>query len=266
VRIVISALHFEWDSLERCLSRAGEEFGLDGVEMSFHHCMVRPHCTGEDMERVRALAEDAGLALSAHIWENLAELGPMRGEQQLLDWVKVCEKTGVANLVIHGGSYPDRKEGLERVRELLGRVMVRFERSGVALNLENHYPYDYEGCQELFSEPWEFIDLFEALDSPALKFCLDTGHGNMAGNNVELVRGLHRHLAYVHLADNHGEHDDHCPYEEGTVDWEGVFSALLDEGFDGTFCIEFPVRAERRPFERCVRELRKRFGNRAAQR
>lgn len=251
---VISALHFVWHDIHECLARSRDEFGLDGVELSLNSSFQRPHCTREDLSELRRTPLPETMHLSAHIWENLALLDIDAGESALLNWLSVCEEQGLSDLVIHGGSHEDRREGIRRTRQVLQRVLPRFEAAGVVLNLENHYAFSYRDCHELFSEPWEFREIL-SLDSPSLKVCYDTGHANMTGNDRELLTELAPWLNYVHLADNHGIHDDHCMFREGTVNWDLVFDSLRSSGFAGTICVEFPVRDNPVPFRECMREI-----------
>ncbi len=258
MHLVISALHFIWRDIDEAVERATRTFGLDGVEWSWKTSFARPHCTREDVDRLTALAGRHGHAFSAHIWENLAASDGVRARDDLLDWLNLASKTGVRNLVLHGGSYDDQKQGIARTRQVLERVLPAFERAKVVLNLENHYAYAYRNCRELFSEPWEFQEVL-ALDSPSLRVCFDTGHGNMTRNTAELLNTLAPWINYVHLADNHGVDDDHVAYRQGTVDWETVFTLLRANGFDGACCVEFPVRDDRRPFDACLADIRRRF-------
>lgn len=255
MQVAISALHFPWRDLDACFRIAGDELGLDGVELSWHRSQSRPHCTAQDLERLRRLHVDTGMALSAHIWENLPQVATESAAQSLLDWLELCEATGVAGLVIHGGSFPEREQGVQRLRCVLEQVVPSYERAGVVLYLENHYAFEYHDCCELFSEPWEFRRVF-SLDSPALRFCFDTGHAHMTRNIKDLIQELAPWLGYVHLADNHGEHDDHCAFGEGTVPWQSVLSSLRGVGFNGTLCVEFPVRDDRAPFRQCMTDIR----------
>lgn len=258
MKIVISALHFAWQDMRDCLNRATRELGLDGVELSWDTSFCRAHCTADDMEELVALRRSIPALLGAHIWNDLAQSDPTEAANDLLNWLPWCDRTGATNLVIHGGSFPDQAEGIARTRRVLERVLPDFEKKRVVLNLENHYAYDYRNCQELFSTPREFQRVL-TLDSPSLKFCFDTGHGNMTGNTAELLGSLAPWLNYVHLADNHGVDDDHTAYKNGTVAWEAVFTQLRSVGFDGVFCVEFPVSDDRDPFNACVREIRDRW-------
>jgi sugar phosphate isomerase/epimerase len=78
----------------------------------------------------------------------------------------------------------------------------------------------------------------------------------MSKNGIDLIRELAPWLNYVHLADNGGVDDDHCGFRQGTTDWDGYLAALRDMGFDGTYCVEFPVREDHGPFRRCLEEIR----------
>lgn len=258
MKLVISALHFAWRDMNECLTRATRELGLDGVELSWHDSRARPHCTAEDMEFLASHRGGPPPLLSAHIWDNLAEAAPTEAADGLLNWLRLCDRTGVRNLVIHGGSYADQKEGIARTRRVLERVLPAFERKSVVLNLENHYAYTYRNSRELFSEPWEFLQVL-TLDSPSLKCCFDAGHGNMTGNTAELLDALAPRLGCVHLADNHGRDDDHTEYGKGTVAWGAVFTHLQKICFDGVFCVEFPVFEDIAPFHACVEEIRNRW-------
>lgn len=258
MKTIISALHFEWRDIDHCLERVRNDFDLDGVELSWHESFAHPHCSRTDIETLKKIGPRESLDLCAHIWEDLARMGEA-AEDSLLQWLGLCEKTGVSGLVIHGGSYGDRKEGIARTRRILEKVLGRFEKAGVILNLENHYAYDYQQCHELFSEPWEFEEVF-SLESPSLKFCFDTGHAHMTRNWESLLRRLSASLNHIHLADNHGSEDDHCPYRYGTVPWDPMFDLIGELGFGGTFCVEFPVREDHQPFHQCMDELRNRWG------
>ena len=251
---IISALHFEWKDMGECIGRAVDEFGLDGVECSWAPIYERPHCTRQDLDELAAIARQRDLVLSAHIWEDPAQADPSTTQENLREWLRLCERTGATDLVVHGGSFPDQRAGIANVRRTLEGVLPDFERKGVVLHLENHYAFDYHDCHELLSEPWEFLEIF-SLDSPSLGFCLDTGHANMTGNSEALIRELAPWLRYIHLADNQGTDDDHDMFRQGTVAWDRIFSLLREIAFDGVFCVEFPVHEDEGPFRRCVKEI-----------
>jgi len=256
MRIIVSNFFFAWNTPDECFQRARDELGIDGVEISFHPSFERMHCTRDDIEALAAINDKYGLALSAHLWDDLPQLGPDKGAEALLGWLGAARQTGVREMVIHGGTYHDRREGIERACGALEKAMGAFEREGVILHVENHYPYDYRDCHEIFSEPWEFLELFSRIDSPSLRFCFDTGHAYMQRNSEAMLRELGRWLNYVHLADNRGVDDDHVGYKVGGVPFDADLAAWKELGYDATFCMEFPVRDDMEPFHHCVRDLK----------
>ena len=255
MKTIISALHFRWQTITDCLDVAAVDLQLDGVEMSWHESFARPHCTLEDLALLPSLSKSRDMLLSAHVWDNIAEADGTQAENSLLRWLELCKKTGVRNLVAHGGTYANQAEGIARTRRVLERVLPAFERAQVVLNLENHYDYDYRGCRELFSRPWEFLEVLN-LDSPSLKFCFDTGHANMTRNTAELLDTLAPWLNYVHLADNQGVDDDHAAYGRGTIDWSDVFRRLSTVRTNNFLCVEFPVYEDKDPFRACMTDIR----------
>ena len=261
MRTVISSLFYAWSDMDECFARARNEFGLDGVELSWHYDFARPHGITDDFEAIRPAKDKYGAVVSAHLWEDLPQLGPRKGQEAIHRWLDICRSTGAEALVIHGGTYPDRKGGLERIRQVLEKSVGRLEKDGVVLHLENHYAYDYRNGHELLSEPWEFLEIFEKIDSPSLRICFDTGHAHMTENTESLLAELSAWIAYIHMVDNNGPDDDHTGYGLGAVDWETVFAALRRVGFDGTVCVEFEVREDHKPFRRFMRDLKARFAD-----
>ena len=260
MQVTICANGFDWTDIDDCFRQVKREFGLDGAELWFMASMQRPHCTRRDMEDVRPAARRHRIrSLTAHVWGDMAQLGAEDASTELLRWLEACDKTGVEGLIIHGGTHPDPDEGRRQVRLALESVMPRFEEQGVVLNLENVRGAERDNGLQLFSQVWEFEELLAAVNSPSLRVCLDTGHANIAGNLEEFVCEFGWRLNHIHLHGNDGVEDDHLPYPEGTMDWAGLFALLSDQGFDGTFCIEFPVRGRTERVLQCAEEIRARF-------
>ncbi|MHB9033838.1 MAG: sugar phosphate isomerase/epimerase family protein [Anaerolineae bacterium] len=255
MQIVISALHFSWDSLPDCLARA-KSWGLAGVELSWHSAFARPHCTRADLDDLAAAAPEPGHLRSAHLWEDPAALDLPEALAAIQSWLAVCRRTGTTQLVLHGGSYADQHSGLARLNRFLGAVLPLCVEAGVVLNLENHYSFTYHDGHELLSEPWEFALLPE---HPQLRWCFDTGHANMTRNTRELLAVMGPRLNYIHLADNLGVNDDHLAFRKGTVDWDLVFDTLKANAFDGIICVEYPVWEDKQPLRACLAEIAKRW-------
>jgi len=259
--ILISALHYEWETPEEAFDRCLNGFGLDGIEFSIHEGAGRPHLLEAEYGRVRELADTWPLLLSGHVWGDLAQLGAPAAVEQLRRWLRIACHLRFRYLIVHGGTHDDREAGVSLISDVLSEVADDYAASGVALCLENHYAWEYHDCHELFGSADELVELFERVNSPGLGFCLDYGHSHMTSNTVELLQKVGRRLVYTHLADNMGEHDDHAAFGEGSVPWLEVLSATRDTGFRGPFIVEFPVRGGKlQPLRDCLDLVRHVYG------
>ena len=84
---------------------------------------------------------------------------------------------------------------------------------------------------------------FEFAKKLGIKTCWDTGHAHTAGlaqsHEIELLGNT---LALVHLHDNDGINDSHRLPKSGTIDWDDVFDALDEIGYDGYYNLEVANR------------------------
>lgn len=240
--VTISSLHFEWASLEEAFGRAIDELGLDGIEFSASPGASYPHLPEEEYEAAAKLGARHDAHLSGHVWGDLAQLGADGATQQLVEWLEVSRRAGFQQLIVHGGSHDDQAAGVRITRDALAAVAGRYEAAGVVICLENHYAYDYHDSHELFSTSEEFLEVLHAVNSPAVRFCLDYGHAHMNDNIGDLLRKAAPFLAYTHLADNMGSDDDRLAFGRGTLDWRSALELTRDVGYRGPFTVEFPVR------------------------
>jgi sugar phosphate isomerase/epimerase len=68
---------------------------------------------------------------------------------------------------------------------------------------------------------------------------LDTAHQHAQKEILPLsVEKLGPRIMYLHVADNDGKVNEHRALGEGTVDWAGVFEALVKHGFHGYIAID----------------------------
>ncbi len=254
--ILISALHYEWRTVEEAFDRCREEFGLDGIEFSVHEGAGRPHLLDREYGRVAELSRAYGLALSGHVWGDLPRLGAEGAATRLREWLGIASGAGFRHVIVHGGSHDDRTEGLAIMGEVFAAAAEQYASAGVVLCVENHYAWEYHDCHELYGTVEELEGLLARVGSPGLGFCLDYGHSHMNGNTLDLLRRVGHRLVYTHLADNRGEHDDHLMFGEGTVPWREVLDATRSAGYDGPLTVEFPVRESTEGLRRCVAMVR----------
>ena len=83
------------------------------------------------------------------------------------------------------------------------------------------------------------IQMVDALDSPFVGICWDTGHAHIAGQNQpESIRSMARRLHALHVQDNDGITDQHMPPHFGTIEWGPLMSALREISYPGDFTFE----------------------------
>ena len=88
------------------------------------------------------------------------------------------------------------------------------------------------------------LDLVRDIGSSRVAVCLDTGHANISAQDIpQMIRLLRSDLATVHLNDNYGYispiyEDLHLFPGYGRIDWQGVFTALEEIRFRGSYNIE----------------------------
>ncbi|WP_073345599.1 sugar phosphate isomerase/epimerase family protein [Caldanaerobius fijiensis] len=92
---------------------------------------------------------------------------------------------------------------------------------------------------ELISNTDAFLRLYDHVGSKNFGMVLDTGHQHAQKEILPLsVEKAGKKIFYVHVSDNDGRINEHLALGEGTIDWEGVFTALKKHDFNGYVAID----------------------------
>ena len=92
---------------------------------------------------------------------------------------------------------------------------------------------------EIISNTDALLRLMDHVGAPNFGAVLDTAHQHAQKEILPLsVEKLGDRIMYLHVADNDGLVNEHKALGEGTVDWEGIFTALKKHGFDGYVAID----------------------------
>lgn len=87
--------------------------------------------------------------------------------------------------------------------------------------------------------PEELIDFVDSIHTPELGICWDFGHGNlMKIDQAYWVRQIGYRLKAVHVADNHGEWDEHIAPFYGNICWKDMVHALKEINYPYDFTYE----------------------------
>lgn len=83
------------------------------------------------------------------------------------------------------------------------------------------------------------LRLLDAVGDDNFGVIFDTGHLNAQKEILPLsVEKLGSKIFYVHVSDNDSLTNKHLALGEGTIDWQGVFTALKKHSFDGYVAVD----------------------------
>lgn len=81
--------------------------------------------------------------------------------------------------------------------------------------------------------------MVDALDSPFVGVCWDTGHAHVAGEKQgDSIRLMNSRLHALHIQDNDGVSDQHTAPYYGSINWDEVMDALHEIYYPGDFTFE----------------------------
>lgn len=168
--------------------------------------------------------------------------------------MEACAMLDCRKLVFHPLLYPYRVAEPAQFRQIDGynrrwfrELLPTAARLGITVEIENMFDYYHvqQPCDPAYpyTTPAHMLALAESL-GPEIRLCLDTGHANIAGQDVPgMIRAYGEKLDCLHLNDNYGrssglQEDLHLLPGEGTLPWREIFHALREIGYAGTYNLE----------------------------
>lgn len=157
---------------------------------------------------------------------------------------KAIEVTGILGaeiIVVHPSSFPNHDK--ELVLDFYRSLEPYCKEYGVKVALENMFARDHRrGCivENVCSNPQQFAEFVDELDSRYFTACLDIGHCGLVGHNAsDFIKGLgHNRLTALHVHDNNYKEDQHIWPYSGLLDWDDITSALKEIDYSGVFTYE----------------------------
>jgi len=239
------------------LSRAG----YDGIDWSFFEL------TGSDSiwlendwrgnaQKIRRQADDAGVQIiQAHAPFPSSKGESSRGDEgyesfifkRILRSMEAASILGVKFIVVHPKHHlvyrNNRKATWDMNIDFYRSLIPYCEKWNIHVCAENMWQYNKQGgfiVDSFLSEPEEFCDFLDALDSPWIVGCLDLGHSALVGvEPQDFIRAMgpdRIKALHVHDVDYHA--DCHTlPYME-SLNWAEITRALGETGYSGTFTFE----------------------------
>lgn len=215
-------------------SRAGQPLAMDDWEKWAHD--------------TRALSDELNIRFcQAHAYWSIGDAFHSDGSRVDGEWgeelmrrsVLAAEILGCKWMVVHPYSVKEHgwyhyKKSFAYNRDYFSRWGEFYSQHHVGMAIENMV-----GSQAYCSRPEELLELIDALHDPMVEICIDTGHAHLSGIDVpDMIRRIGSHLKATHIADNHGNKDEHFAPFNGTINWPEVMSALREINYQEAFAFE----------------------------
>ncbi len=227
------------EMIEQVIATMGE-IGYGGIDFGPAGKFVSSRQTPR-LQAIARLAESAGLTRNAthyrdygfdFLEDNASKASFLLHAAEDLE---IAAQLGCQSVAFHVGAIEgaSSRACLDANAEVFAELAPLGKKLGLLLCLENHFRRPFGRTVP------ELLAILEAVGSPALAICVDTGHAALVGTPAgEMIRQAGSRLGMLHLCDNMGREDTHLSPGLGVVDWFAVFSALDEIGYEGPLNME----------------------------
>jgi sugar phosphate isomerase/epimerase len=131
------------------------------------------------------------------------------------------------------GAGRGKEGGLEAIITVLQEVAPAAEEKDVLICLENHAGANLENIDD-------YARIFDVIDSSHVGICLDTGHFDAAGVDMDaLIDRFKLRINHIHLKENNGfGRKEFVRFGQGTTDNHHVVDRMLALGYEGFLTVE----------------------------
>lgn len=160
--------------------------------------------------------------------------------------MEIASILGADTVIIHSIKHIPYFHNMEKLWDInmsfFRELLPYAEKYNIRICLENLINHDKRGIlvASTCADPTRYVRALDALNSPHIVACVDTGHAVLLGDDpADLISALgHERLHALHLHDNDGCHDLHKFPGLGVTDWDVVLKALAEIDYDGIFTLE----------------------------
>jgi len=209
------------------------ELGYDGVEV-----MVWKDPVSQDAAALGRLSQHYDVPVLAVHSPTLLVSQRVWGKEPGPKLDRSCElalDVGATTVVVH----PPFRWQKEYAAEFVDGVAEREERYGVALAVENMYPW-----RARQREVQAYLPDWDPVGQPYRNVTMDISHAATAGvDSLQMALALGERLRHLHLADGAGSaKDEHLVPGRGNQPCAAVLEHLARTGFDGHVVLEVNTR------------------------
>ena len=137
------------------------------------------------------------------------------------------------SMIVSSGAARGEDGGIDGVIRSLKALIPVAEDLDVLISLENHAMNNLENIED-------YRRVFDAIGSRYVGLCIDTGHFEAAGVNLdEVVDEFHTRVNHIHLKENKTFGiKEFARFGEGTTDNKRVVERMIARGYSGYLTIE----------------------------
>jgi myo-inositol catabolism protein IolH len=240
--------------------RIAAEIGYDWIELSpradFIPFFDHPRADRARVEEFRTALRESGVGLSSILplyrWSSTDEDERAAAVRYWKRAIQLAVELGCRTMNSEFNGRPEQAARSEaQFWRSMDELLPIFEREGVALNLEAH-PDDF------VERNGPAVDLVRGIDAPTVGYVFCAPHTfHLGGGEAAMIREAAPVLRQVHVADvfdhrassglryivnppgSTARVHQHLDIGQGEVDWDALFGALVEVGFDGilTSCV-----------------------------
>lgn len=249
----LSALGFSADDAAEMKKVA--DAGIRAVEISFGSL---EQAEGFNFSAAREAADKCGITLwSLHLpFLPFERLDPSALSAEIsnstlntfLNIIKSGTEIGVNKFVVHPSREPidpaERSQRLKATAAFLSRLADEAEKYGAVIAVED-LPRTCLG-----NSADEILYILSANEK--LRACFDTNH-LLGGDAIDFIKRVGSKIITLHVSDYDFVNERHWLPGEGDVDWQSLYGALCEVGYNGVWLYELGTRPkkgiDRRPLE-----------------
>lgn len=164
--------------------------------------------------------------------------------EQIIRNMEFASLLGAKHIIVHPICYGlPEKSAFELNMELYNNLLPYCKQYGIKVALENMWDWDRKRkhithCTCSTGE--KFAYYLDNLDPDWFIACLDLGHCGLSGGEAQdMIRILGKdRLKALHVHDNNYVDDSHVMPYSGDMEWEEIFKALAEIGYEGELTYE----------------------------
>jgi sugar phosphate isomerase/epimerase len=202
-----------------------------------------PNVKASALEQIKELSHSGRIYFGLHGPENINFSDPRAEARE--EWVRKMEEAlhfsatlGVKSVVVHPGRIigevtPEKvQESVVQNVSGIRRCALRAKELGVIPSVENL-------CHEKGTvNPTidSFMAMCKAIDLSLIGITFDTNHAGLVDGLEKTISVIGPYVNTIHFSSNKGQKSDHCPPQEGVIDFYTIAGFL--RAFDGLTIIE----------------------------